>query len=260
VADKGAAHGKKISKGNKMIAASFRQKNPSSRDWDEISTDEDELQLPESDEVGRNMSSFTPEDMSNPIFKIGMKFPTVEVLRQAITEYSLKHRVDIKMPRNDRTRVEAHCAEGCHWRLKASFDSRVSCFLVKQYVGQHNCQKKWELKRCTTKWLAHKYMDRFRADDKMTLTNFGKTVQLDWNITPSRGKLSRARRMALKAIYGDDIQQFNKLWDYGYELRRSNPGSCLYVSLTNGCFSTLYMSLDASKRGPMVASVPCTCP
>ncbi|KAG2535515.1 hypothetical protein PVAP13_9NG120073, partial [Panicum virgatum] len=54
VADKGAAH-----------------------DWDDISTDEDELQLPESDEegeVGRNMISFTPEDMSNPIFKIGMKF------------------------------------------------------------------------------------------------------------------------------------------------------------------------------------------
>jgi hypothetical protein len=135
--------------------------------------------LPESDEegeVGRNLSSFRPEDMSNPIFKIGMRFSIVEVLRQAITEYRMKHRVDIKMPRNDRTRVEAHYAQGYPWGLYASFDSRFTCFVVKKYVGQHICQKQWELKRCTTKWLAQKYMDRFRVDDKMTLSNFAKIV------------------------------------------------------------------------------------
>jgi hypothetical protein len=100
--------------------------------------------LPESDEegeVGRNLSSFRLEDMSNPIFKIGMRFSIVEVLRQAITEYRMKHRVDIKMPRNDRTRVEAHYAQGYPWGLYASFDSRFTYFVVKKYVGQHICQK-----------------------------------------------------------------------------------------------------------------------
>jgi hypothetical protein len=131
--------------------------------WDEIDTDEEQLELPESDEegeLGKNFTPFRPEDFCNPIFKIGMKFPSVEVLRKAITEYSLKNRVEIVMPRNDRTRIQAFCADGCPWTLYASMDKRLGCFLVRRYVGDHNCVKKWVLKRCTAKWLAEKYMDK----------------------------------------------------------------------------------------------------
>jgi hypothetical protein len=78
-----------------------------------------------------------------------MVFQSVEVLRKAITEYKLKQRVEIKMPRNDRTRIRAHCAEGYPWNLYASFDRRTKTFMVKTYVGEHECQKEWILKRCT---------------------------------------------------------------------------------------------------------------
>ena len=57
--------------------------------------------------------SFNLEDLVNPTFKVGMIFSSVELIRKAITEYSLKHRVDIRMPRNVRSRVGAHCAVGC---------------------------------------------------------------------------------------------------------------------------------------------------
>jgi hypothetical protein len=76
---------------------------------------------------------------------VGMLFPSVEMLRKAITEYSLKERVEIKLPRNDRRRVT--------WNMYAFFDSRAKAFMVKIYCGTHNCQKEWVLKRCTATWL-----------------------------------------------------------------------------------------------------------
>jgi hypothetical protein len=259
VVDEGATKGIVPSKGKKRNAPSNKENKATRREWDEFSSDEDELELPDSDEegqVGRNMKTFKPEDMQNPIFKIGMKFALVELLRKAFTEYSIKQRVEIKMPTNDRSRVRAHCDAGCPWSLYASFDSRMQCFLIKSYVGDQICQKKWVLKKCTAAWLANKYVDKFRADQKMTLTNFGRTVQLELNLTPSRMKLCRARRLACNIIYGDEVEQFTQLWNYGHELRKTNPGSSLYLNLLNGYFSSLYVSLDACKRGFLTGCRP----
>jgi hypothetical protein len=75
------------------------------------------LDLPESDgedDVRLRFSSFSEEDMQNPAFHVGLVFPNVEKLRDAITEYSVRNRVEIKVPRNEKTRLKAHCVVGCH--------------------------------------------------------------------------------------------------------------------------------------------------
>ena len=84
----------------------------------------------------------------------------------------------------------------------------------------------------------------------MNMKNFSRVVQKEWNMTPSRPKLRRARRIAMKVIYGDEESQYNQLWNYGNELRRSNPGSSFFVSLDEGGrFKRCYMSIEACIRG-----------
>jgi hypothetical protein len=102
--------------------------------------------------------------MANPKFKVGQVFASVELLRKAIREYSCKERVDISMPTNDRNRVAARCAENCSWYMWASYDSRAKCFMIKRYVDEHTCERKWQVGGFTYKFLAEKYFENFRAD------------------------------------------------------------------------------------------------
>jgi hypothetical protein len=117
-----------------------------------------------------------------------------------------------------------------------------------------------ELRKCTFRWLEDKYIDLFRANDKMSITSFCKIVQKDLNLIVSRSKLARTRRQILATIHGDKVQQYNSLWDYVVELRRSNHGSIFYLNLTkDNLFSTHYMSLDACKRGGLAGCRPIIC-
>jgi hypothetical protein len=141
----------KKAKGSRLKAYAVIRPNVMSEEED---TDDEGLELPDSDaegEGGHKFKSFKDEDMANPAFSVGLVFPSVEKLREAVNEYSVRHRVEIKMPRNDRIRVKAHCAEGCPWNLYASFDSRMKSFVVKTYYGGHTCQKEWKVRKCTTK-------------------------------------------------------------------------------------------------------------
>jgi hypothetical protein len=78
---------------------------------DDILSDEELLNLIESDDEGQvriRFKSFKDLDMENPIFKVGMIFDSVEMLRKAITEYNLKHSVQ-SLLRNERKRLKAVC-------------------------------------------------------------------------------------------------------------------------------------------------------
>jgi hypothetical protein len=230
---------------------------------DDVSSDDDdaELELPEDDQNGVPLKfrTWREEDMNNPTFRVGLVFPSVVEFREAITEYGIRNRVQIHMPRNEKKRVRAHCAEGCPWNCFASWDSRAKAFVVKTYFPDHNCPREWAIRKCTAKWLDAKYLETFRANEKMSITSFGKTVQKDWNLTPSRSKLARARRLALKQIYGDEVQQYKLLWDYANEIRRSNPGSTFLLSLNEGLFKQCYVSFDACKRGFLSGCRPVIC-
>jgi hypothetical protein len=88
-----------------------------------------------------------------------------------------------------------------------------------------------KIKTLTAPFLSRKYNEMFRDDEKMSLKAFAATIQRQYNMTPSRHKLGRARKEALQIIYGDEEKQYNQLWDYGQELRKTNPHSTFFLTL-----------------------------
>jgi hypothetical protein len=63
----------------------------------------------------------------------------------------------------------------------------------------------------------------------------------------------------MKRVMGDEAEQYKLLWDYAQELTRTNPGSTLYLNLNGNLFTSLYMSLDACKRGFLEGYRPLIC-
>lgn len=142
VIDEGVTRGNKIGKGQKASVSKLKKRMSFDRDGDDVSTDEDELYLPESHgdvQVRKRFKPFRDADLENPVFKVGMIFYSVQMLRKAITEYSLKQRVQISLPRNEKKRLRAQCVDGCPWNLYASTDPRTKGLMVKTYTGEHNC-------------------------------------------------------------------------------------------------------------------------
>ena len=97
---------------------------------------------------------FNPEvDLDNPVFKVGMSFSCVQEMRAALNSYSVRNRVKINKPRNERNRIDAKCKDGCPWMLKASNYSRTGAFVIRAYNGRHTCVKEWQLKALTAPFL-----------------------------------------------------------------------------------------------------------
>ncbi|KAM0858742.1 hypothetical protein ACQ4PT_047628 [Festuca glaucescens] len=241
---------------------------------------EDDSQLEDTDlnlEEGERLqleykfAAFNPVvDMDSPVFKIVVKFASIEEARQAVNAYNIRERVNTRKTKNDKTRLHARCEEGCPWRLKIGFDlQRSGRYVVTSYEGDHRCERVYEMRTLTAKFLCTQFINEFRDNQKMDLQSFAAKVQRKYNMCPDRWKLGRARKVALLEIHGNEEAQFALLRDYGEELKRANPGSTFFLS-TNSVkepgsdivkehLATMYWSYDACKRGFLTGCRPLIC-
>jgi hypothetical protein len=240
---------------------------------DEAALEDHDLHLlnEERELLKKKFSTFDPIiDMENPVFKVGLVFSSVEEARKALLAYTVRARKKIRKTKNNRSRLEAVCDEGCPWMIKIAKDTRwEGGFGVTSYVGKHDCESVLEMRALTANFLKEKIMTEFRDNQKLGLASFAAKVTREYNMCPDRWKLSRARKSALTEIHGDEEEQFCQLLDYGQELRRSNPGSKFFVT-TNSVgdlgtaehkqhLATVYWSYDACKRGFLAGCRPLIC-
>ncbi|KAL4376245.1 hypothetical protein GQ457_02G030690 [Hibiscus cannabinus] len=192
-------------------------------------------------------------DMEKPKFVKGLVFPNRTVLKEAIKQYGRVNRVEVKLKKNDKRRLQAICKEGCPWKLWAAplnpKDNMDQTWQIKTMVNSHNCSKPVANRNITSKWMAKYYIGKFMSEPNYTMRSLVHDVLLEFGTLVSTGKCGRAREAALEMIEGNHKGQYGRIYDYLQELRSTNPGTTTICHLDARLFQRMYVCLQACKEG-----------
>ena len=106
----------------------------------------------------------------------------------------------------EKKRLRAKCKLSCQWFVYASAETALGTddLVVKSMNNVHtNCNHAWENKIISAKWLANKYMERFRCNIKMPPRMLRQIVYDDFKAKISTWVAYNARAIAKKEIQGN---------------------------------------------------------
>ncbi|KAK8714515.1 hypothetical protein V6N13_149705 [Hibiscus sabdariffa] len=208
----------------------------------------------ETDEKKKKMLEFNSEtDLKNPKFKKGMVFSHQSVIKEAVKQYAVLNGYNVRMKVNDSRRLQVVCKASCPWMIWASRlhpkDINETTWQIKTYIGDHSCIRDTKNANCTARWLAKTYIDKWRVDPTYSTGSLQKDVQHDHILQVPLTKCSRAKKIALEMIHGNEDEQYGRIYDYIAELRGRNPGTTIICKLDNRVFERIYICLQACKDG-----------
>jgi hypothetical protein len=199
---------------------------------------------------------FTHLDLQDPSITIGMKFPNIEMFREAIRVYNVKKGKDIKFKRSERNRCVCVCRDArCKYRVYGRKMRDEESFQVRSMQARHICGRKYRNTIVNSTWIAQKLFDKFRVQPNMPLDAIQHEVNDKWHVDVNPSMMYRARRKARVKLYGKLENQYERLWDYCETLRCTNNGSCVVMKVDRPNpnlppkFGRMYVSLAAMKKG-----------
>lgn len=143
-------------------------------------------------------SEFREElDMKDPQLKIGMKFRSFDQFKQAVKNYGIKNRCELKFRPNDKTRCKAFCKKNCPFYVWASpMYTNKETVQIKSGNLKHECGRDHNIRHCTAEWIAKEYLDQFRADPSWKLAGIIQAVRTNQEVDINRMKAWRAKNIA----------------------------------------------------------------
>jgi len=203
-----------------------------------------------------SFTEFKEADMQNPSFKLGLVFKSSKLFKQAIREYSIKAGKNIYFKKNDSDRVRAECKDpNCKWTCYASVLGDTGTFIIKTLRPEHTCARVNINSFATATWLSKKYMQQIKDSESLTAADIMNRVQQDFVLECSKEKAYRVKKIAKKAIEGSLKEQYAALWNYGAELKRSNPGSTIqFETETDSEGQTIFKRMYVCFQGYKSAS------
>ncbi|XP_074284509.1 uncharacterized protein LOC141609309 [Silene latifolia] len=216
-------------------------------------------------------------DFRKPInLCLGLKFPNHLVFKKALRYHAIENGYDYYFSHNGTKRVTVYCKHrcACAWVKKrgklpaCKCESDVTCnskvhgkklkaestFQVKSLRLKHTCSWTYFNSKVTSEFLAEKYVEDFRLEPHKKLQIFIQSVFKDIGVEIKYYKAYYAKEKAIKMIYGNDEEQYKRVWDYTETIKKHNPGSSMFVTLSGidkppPYFQRMYMCLDGCKKG-----------
>ncbi|KAK8663441.1 hypothetical protein V6N13_083260 [Hibiscus sabdariffa] len=203
--------------------------------------------------VGRDIPGFSAAVGENEEMDNESDIDGSDLLHSAMKQYAMLNGYNVRLKVNDSRRLQVVCKAGCPWMIWASRlhpkDINETTWQIKTYIGDHSCIRDTKNANCTARWLAKTYIDKWRVDPTYSTGSLQKDVQNDHILQVSLTKCSRAKKIALEMIHGNEDERYGMIDDYIAELRGRNPGTTIICKLDNRVFERIYICLQACKDG-----------
>ncbi|CAI9292586.1 unnamed protein product [Lactuca saligna] len=143
----------------------------------------------------------------------------------------------------------------CPFRLWASPMNKENSFQIKSLIDKHNCARQQKLGCLVTyKWIGKMLIPDILERPKFSYRKMAEVVRKDYGLKVSLGQCRNAKYFALDEISGNLVSHYEKLWNYGAELLRVNPGSTVLIETNHTpdathYFKRMYICLKSIKDG-----------
>ncbi|XP_014495011.1 uncharacterized protein LOC106756927 [Vigna radiata var. radiata] len=195
-----------------------------------------------------------PRSMEGYKWEVGTFFAEKKEFMDGIRTYALSNGRNMKFIKNDKKRIIVKCLGGkvkCNWYAYCAFRIDVNAWQLRKVVDSHSCSRDFNVKLMTSKWLSERMEKSVRENPTMKVMDIRDKVTRKWNVGISRNMAFRARAMAKDKIEGSFHEQYRRLYDYGHELLKTNPGSTIQIKVDNingeVIFQRFYACLKACK-------------
>ncbi|XP_052625687.1 uncharacterized protein LOC111879090 [Lactuca sativa] len=196
--------------------------------------------------------------------KLGDIFESPAQLKFCVTNYAVSHGYRIYFEKCDSKRIVARCGNRkednkCLFRIYATWMYKEISFQIKAMNSDHNCSRQFKFGSIVSpEWIGRHYVTEIANKPKMKLQEMIDDIRQRYRCVVSIGQVRRARKWAKNLIEGKLTEHYARIWDYAYELLRSNLRSTCQVGVTTNpdgknyfhrfyiCFKALSVSW---KRG-----------
>ncbi|XP_019162689.1 PREDICTED: uncharacterized protein LOC109159120 [Ipomoea nil] len=166
---------------------------------------------------------------------LGKTFLTKGDFREAVKTYGLQFGKELKFVKNDKVRCIAKCVqEGCNWRVNCRRDPDEQCWRIIVLVDEHNdCAWVHENRLVTASLIAKRWRNQIDGNSEWKTSEFRKKVCTEDHHDLTVRQAYNAMCLAKKAIKGELEDNFNKIWNYELEIKKTNPNTRFLTKLSD---------------------------